>query len=51
MAAFQRFGNPPLCVNDFVEIFLLPTEKLGVGKIIKGLDRPKGIHYIGVILR
>jgi hypothetical protein len=32
MAAFQRFGNPPLCVNDFVEIFLPPTEKLGVGK-------------------
>jgi hypothetical protein len=32
MAAFQRFGNPPLCVNDFVEIFFSPTEKLGVGK-------------------
>jgi hypothetical protein len=22
----------PLCVNNFVEIFLPPTEKLGVGK-------------------
>jgi hypothetical protein len=34
MAAFQRFGNPPLYVDDFAEIFLSMKEKLGVGKII-----------------
>jgi hypothetical protein len=32
MAAFQRFGNPPLYVDDFAEIFLSMKEKLGVGK-------------------
>jgi hypothetical protein len=32
MAAFQRFGNPPLYVDDFAEIFLSMEEKLGVGK-------------------
>ena len=32
MAAFQRFGNPPLYVDDLVEIFLSMKEKLGVGK-------------------
>jgi hypothetical protein len=34
MAAFQGFGNPPLYVDDFAEIFLSMKEKLGVGKII-----------------
>jgi hypothetical protein len=32
MAAFQRFGNPSLYVDDFAEIFLSMKEKLGVGK-------------------
>jgi hypothetical protein len=32
MAAFQRFGNPPLYVDDFAEIFLSMKEKVGVGK-------------------
>jgi hypothetical protein len=33
MAAFQRFGSPPLCVNDFSGSFLFrKREKLEVGK-------------------
>jgi hypothetical protein len=39
MAAFQRFGNPPLYVDDFAEIFLSMKEKLGVGKILLTLDK------------
>jgi hypothetical protein len=32
MAVFQRFGNPPLYIDDFAEILLSMKEKLGVGK-------------------
>jgi len=35
MAAFQRFGNLALSVDDFVEIFLSMKEKLGAGKEIE----------------
>jgi hypothetical protein len=38
MAAFQRFGNPPLYVDDFAEIFLSMKEKLGVGKARRFID-------------
>jgi hypothetical protein len=39
MAAFQGFGNPPLYVDDFAEIFLSMKEKLGVGKLLILIDR------------
>jgi hypothetical protein len=46
MVALQRFGNPPLYVDDFVEIFLSIQEKLEVGKIISGVDTSYAILYI-----
>jgi hypothetical protein len=39
MAAFQRFGNPSLYVDDFAEIFLSMKEKLGVGQPAYDIDK------------
>jgi hypothetical protein len=43
MAAFQRFGSPPYCVNDFSGSFLFhKREKLGEGKASVLLDKEEG---------